>query len=339
MSAAKSNTATATTDTADAAARSAVGTAGRIDGDGLNPGPDSPHGCGEGRGYVGRFAPSPSGDLHLGSLYTAAASYLDARASGGRWLVRIEDLDGPRAQPGSAAGILRTLRQFGFEWDGGVVHQSERTERYVAAIDTLRGRGLTFECSCSRSQLADEERYPGHCREGPLRPGVPTAIRLRVDPGRIQFADRIQGSFRQDVAAAVGDVVLRRRDQFFSYLLGVVVDDSAQHVTHVVRGADLLDNTPRQIHLQRLLHVDTPSYAHVPVLTEAGGEKLAKSLRSVRLESSSALPQLVAVFGLLGLSPPSDLAAMPLGEAWAWAIGQWKIENVPKRLARPVGHQ
>jgi glutamyl-Q tRNA(Asp) synthetase len=314
VNAAKSSTATATTATADIA-KSRLGRA---------------------RGYAGRFAPSPTGDLHLGSLYTAAASYLDARANGGRWLVRIEDLDTPRVVPGSAAGILRTLHQFGFEWDGEVVYQSDRTERYVAALEACRARGLTFECSCSRTQLADEDRYPGHCREAPLIPGLPTATRLRVDPGPIQFADRIQGIFRQDVAAAVGDVVLRRRDRLFAYILAVVVDDAAQDITHIVRGADLLDNTPRQIYLQRLLELERPVYSHVPLLMEVDGKKLAKSARSVRLGAAAAVPQLLEVFNLLGLSPPAELAGTPLPEVWAWAIGRWDIGRVPKRLTYPL---
>jgi len=248
----------------------------------------------------------------------------------------MEDLDTPRVVPGSAAGILRTLRRFGFEWDDDVVHQSDRTERYVAALEALRTRGLTFECSCSRSRLADEDRYPGHCRNGPLMPGGFMAIRLRVEPGHIQFTDRIQGGFRQDVAAAVGDMVLRRRDQLFAYVLAVVVDDAAQNVTHVLRGADLLDNTPRQIHLQRLLELGIPTYAHVPVLTEPDGKKLAKSSRSVHLELGSVLPQLITVFDLLNLSPPPELSGGTIAGAWAWAIGHWNINQVPRRLTRPL---
>ncbi len=288
------------------------------------------------RRYVGRFAPSPSGELHLGSLYTAAASYLDARAAGGRWLVRIEDLDVPRVVPGSAAAMLRTLRLFGFEWDDEAVRQSERIERYAAALDGLKARGLTFECSCSRSELSDEDRYPGHCRERPLAAGRPTATRLRVDQGLVLFTDRVQGHFRQDVAAAVGDIVLRRRDQLFAYLLAVVVDDAAQGITHVVRGADLLDNTPRQMYLQRLLDVQHPLYAHVPVLTEPDGKKLAKSSRSAALDSGSALVQLIGVFDLLNLSPPPELTAVSIAEAWAWAIRRWNMDQVPRRLSRPV---
>jgi glutamyl-Q tRNA(Asp) synthetase len=290
--------------------------------------------------YVGRFAPTPSGDLHLGSLYTAAASFLDARAHGGRWLLRIEDLDRPREIPGSAAGILRTLEAFGFEWDGEPARQRDRIEHYSAAMQSLEARGLTFECSCSRLQLEDEIRYPGTCRTSPAASAMATATRLRVEPGYIQFSDRILGHYRQDVAAAVGDVILRRRDNVFAYLLSVVVDDAAQGVTHVVRGADLLDNTPRQIYLQRSLGLPLPVYAHVPVLTEPDDSKLAKSRRSVQLPADSLLPQLLRVFSLLGLAPPDSLASAGLAHAWRWAIERWDISRVPKRLTlRATGQQ
>ncbi len=270
--------------------------------------------------------------MHLGSLYTAAASYLDARANGGRWLLRIDDLDRPREVQGSADSIIRTLHAFGFEWDAEIVRQSDRTAHYAAALDRLRTRGLTFECSCSRLSLAEDDRYPGSCRNGPLVPGAPTATRLRVDPGYIQFSDRIQGTYRQDVAAAAGDVIVKRRDQLFAYLLAVVIDDAAAGVTHVVRGADLLDNTPRQIHLQRLLGLPTPAYAHLPVLVEAGGGKLAKSARSVRVDGGPALPQLLRVFELLGLGTPTGGAASTMGAAWAWAVQRWDIGRTPRRL-------
>ena len=309
MNDAKSSTATATTATAD-------------------PPADRP--------YVGRFAPSPSGDLHLGSLYAAAASYLDARAHGGAWLLRVEDLDTPRVVAGSADRILRTLQRFGFEWHGAVEYQSRRTALYRAALERLDARGLTFECSCSRSQLADTERYPGHCRVAPLLADVSTAIRLRIEPGHVQFTDRIQGMFRQDVAAAVGDVVLRRRDRLFAYLLAVVVDDAAQGVTHIVRGADLLDNTPRQLVLQRLLGLRRPDYAHVPVLIEADGSKLAKSARSLAADSAAVMPQLLRIFALLNLAPPAELRAGTAREAWAWATARWNPAAVARRLTLPL---
>ena len=266
------------------------------------------------------------------------ASYLDARSHGGRWLLRMEDVDRPREVPGAAANIVSTLESFGFEWDGAIVRQAERTAYYASALDALRAQGLTFECSCSRLQLAEEDRYPGTCRRGPQVPGTATATRLRVDPGYVQFHDRIQGSYRQDVAAAVGDVILKRRDQLFAYLMAVVVDDAAQGVTHVVRGADLLDDTPRQIHLQRLLGLRAPLYAHLPVLVEADGSKLAKSARSVPLQARAALPQLLSVFDLLGLEPPASLATETIGAAWTWAIRRWDMNRVARRLTRPLAH-
>lgn len=264
------------------------------------------------------------------------ASYLDARANSGAWMVRIEDIDRPREVEGAAARILDTLRAFGFEWDGEALRQSDREELYAAALERLEKRQLTFQCTCSRTQLAEEQRYPGTCRELSAPACAPTATRLRVEPGQIYFTDRIQGSYRQDVAAAVGDVILKRRDGLIAYLLAVVVDDDAQGITHVVRGADLLDNTPRQIYLQRALDMARPAYAHVPVLTEPDGSKLAKSGRSVRLEPTAALPQLVAVFALLGLEPPPELARATLNKAWTWAIAHWDLSRVPRRLSLPA---
>ena len=270
--------------------------------------------------------------MHLGSLYSAVASYLDARAHGGRWLLRIEDLDRPREALGSADSILQTLQAFGLQWDGEVVRQRDRNELYDDALQRLQSRGLTFECACSRLQLEDESRYPGTCRLRAPAAGTATATRLAVGPGLIQFTDRIQGTFRQDVAAAVGDTILRRRDRVFAYLLAVVVDDAAQGVTHIVRGADLLDNTPRQIYLQRQLGLPLPAYAHVPVLTEPDDSKLAKSRRSVRVDTGQALPQLLTVLSMLGLPVPAVLARATLAEVWDWAIGNWDVEWVPKRL-------
>jgi len=270
--------------------------------------------------------------LHLGSLYTAVASFLDARAHGGRWLLRIEDIDKPREIAGSADRILRTLRAFGMEWDGEAVRQSDRIDLYAAALRGLEALNLTFECSCSRLQLEDESRYPGTCRMHPAVSGAPTAIRLRVESALIYFSDRIQGAYRQDVAAAVGDIILKRRDQVFAYMLAVVVDDAAQGVSHIVRGADLLDNTPRQIYLQQQLGLPLPVYAHVPVLTEPDDTKLAKSRRSVRLDEGAALPQLLTVFSMLGLRVPAAMARATMAEVWDWAIAHWDIKNAPKRL-------
>jgi glutamyl-Q tRNA(Asp) synthetase len=245
--------------------------------------------------------------------------------------LRIEDLDRPREVAGSAAGILQTLEQFGFEWDG-LVRQSERGDLYADALHRLEAELRTYECTCSRAQLEDELRYPGTCRNRPTARGVPAAIRVRIDSREIEFTDRIQGKYRQEVAAAVGDIILKRRDKIVAYVLAVVVDDAAQGVTHIVRGADLLDNTPRQIYLQQLLRFAEPRYAHLPVLIEPDGAKLAKSRRSVRASQESPLPQLLDIFSLLGLGPPAGLASGPISAAWAWAIGQWSADKVPKRL-------
>ena len=266
------------------------------------------------------------------------ASYLDARAHGGRWLVRIEDLDRPREVPGAAARILGTLSAYGFEWDGSPTLQSGRMALYDEALASLRARRLTFECSCSRSQLAEFARYPGFCRSGARDTGEATATRLRVEPGYVVFEDRIQGAFRQDVAFSAGDPILRRRDGVVAYLLGVVVDDADQGVTHVVRGADLLDDTPRQILLQSALQLPTPQYAHVPVLCEPDGAKLAKSRRSVPLQAHEAPGQIVHMFELLGLDPPGTLRSAEIAEVWRWGVTHWSTARVPRVLQKGVFH-
>jgi glutamyl-Q tRNA(Asp) synthetase len=232
--------------------------------------------------YLGRFAPSPSGPLHFGSLVAALASWLDARAARGRWLVRIEDLDAPRTQPGAAEEILRTLDRLGLHWDGAVVYQSQRTERYRNALAHLQDH--TYWCACSRREISDSslglaadgaQIYPGTCRSGVAPGKTPRALRLKA-AGAVTFIDRVQGRQAQVLERDVGDFVLERVDGQFAYQLAVVVDDAAQGITDVVRGADLLDSTPRQIHLQRLLGYATPRYLHVPAAVNAAGEKLSK---------------------------------------------------------------
>jgi glutamyl-Q tRNA(Asp) synthetase len=285
---------------------------------------------------VGRFAPSPTGDLHLGSLFTAAASYLDARAAGGRWLLRIEDLDPPRVVPGAADRILGTLERFGFEWDGQVRRQSLRSAAYETALLDLRTRGLTFECSCSRAMLGDAARYPGTCRDGARIDTGGFAQRLRVDPGEVRFLDRVQGEHREHPADTHGDLILKRRDGWYAYLLAVVVDDADQGVTDVVRGADLIEHTAAQIYLQRALELASPRYAHVPALIEPDGAKLAKSARSVALDVADARSQLCRVFALLGLDPSKDQETWPLEALWEWAIDGWNIGRVPRGMTMPV---
>jgi glutamyl-Q tRNA(Asp) synthetase len=272
----------------------------------------------------------------LGSLYAAVASYLDARSRGGRWLLRLEDLDWRREVAGAADRIQETLANFGFEWDGPVVRQRSREALYDQALQRLRDQSLLFDCSCSRRELEDRERYPGTCRLAPRNAEATTGRRLLVEPRQVRFTDRIQGQFRQDVAAAVGDFLLQRRDGIHGYVLAVVVDDAEQGITDVVRGADLLDDTPKQIYLQQALGLPTPNYAHVPVLTEPDGAKLAKSRRSVPLQSAAREPQLRTVFALLGMAVPRDLGEASLRELWRWGIENWSARLVPKRLSIPL---
>jgi len=251
-------------------------------------------------------------------------SFLDARRHGGRWLVRMEDLDRERCLPGCAPQILATLEALGLAWDGRVEYQSERTARYLEALQRLTSRELTFECSCSRRELTVEP-YPGTCRSGPAHPG-PTATRFRVDPGAsISFDDRLQGA--QHVAlATLGDVVIRRRDGAFAYQLAVVVDDHEQGVSDVVRGADLLPSTGWQLALQHALGLPSPRYAHLPVVVDGEHGKLSKSRRSLALAHARPGAQLCTALCLLGLKPPSQLADARPETVLDWAREHWEIQ-------------
>jgi glutamyl-Q tRNA(Asp) synthetase len=257
--------------------------------------------------YVGRFAPSPTGPLHFGSLVAALASYLDARGSRGKWHVRLDDLDAPRVQPGAADEILRALDRLGLEWDGPVLAQSARLERYRFALDELARRGLAYACSCSRKELEDSALaidgariYPGTCRSGLAAGRAARALRLRTHAAPIGFDDAVQGWVEQRVEQEVGDFVLQRADGIIAYQLAIVLDDMDQGVTHVVRGADLLDSTARQIHLQRLLGARTPRYAHVPVALNTAGEKLSKQTGARPLDLSDPKAELARARRFLG---------------------------------------
>jgi glutamyl-Q tRNA(Asp) synthetase len=276
---------------------------------------------------VGRFAPSPSGPLHLGSLATATASFLDARHQGGKWLLRIEDLDTGRNRPGAADEMLRLLEGLGLQWDGPVLYQSQRPARYAQALAELAARHLLYQCSCSRRDRGgtdDTGGYPGTCRAGPSRPG-PTATRFRADLSPVgPFIDRLQGPVDID-PASLGDPIVRRRDGCYAYQLAVVIDDADQGVTDVVRGADLLPSTCWQRSLQRALGLHEPRYAHLPLVCEPDGTKLSKSARTVRLEGGAPAQLVWRVLALLRQSPPRELAAAPLAELWAWAIRHWRL--------------
>lgn len=286
----------------------------------------------------GRFAPSPTGPLHFGSLVAAVGSFLDVRSNDGEWMLRMEDLDRPRCQDGVANDILCTLEAFGFEWDGEVIWQSRRSTAYTDALERLRAAGGVFACACTRRELADSSLapdgapvYPGTCRLG-VPPGRgPRADRLRVGQERIAFDDGVQGLLVQNLAEDVGDFILKRADGIFAYQLAVVADDREQGITHVVRGADLLDSTPRQILLQQLLGWPTPIYAHLPVAIDAAGEKLSKQTHAAPLDALRPIPALLAALRFLGQAPPAELAEASLAEVWRWGIAHWQLARVPRR--------
>jgi glutamyl-Q tRNA(Asp) synthetase len=294
--------------------------------------------------YRGRFAPSPTGPLHFGSVVAAVGSWADARAHGGEWLVRMEDLDGPREVPGAADGILRTLAALGLEPDGPVVQQSARSDAYRVVLDRLRDRGVLFACGCTRREIADSGLpgadggpvYPGTCRNGPPPGRAAHALRVRVGDASVAFADGLQGEARQDLAQAVGDFVLLRADGLVAYQLAVVVDDADQGVTDVVRGADLLDSTPRQIFLQRLLGFPMPRYLHLPVATNAAGEKLAKQTGALAVDSGRASAALAAALRFLGQAVPAELERETVRIVLDWAAANWDRTRLPRRRAIPV---
>ncbi len=292
--------------------------------------------------YRGRFAPSPTGPLHFGSLLTAVGSFADARSRQGEWLVRIEDLDSNRAVPGVDTQILTTLEAFGLFWDGPVRYQSQRTEAYETALRQLNDSGMTYPCACSRREIAAAGRagpegpiYPGTCRQG-LPPGrAARALRLRVPDCPLNVIDRIQGTQRQNLAITLGDFILRRADGFHAYQLAVVVDDAEQGITEIVRGADLLQSTPRQCYLQGLLGLPRPSYAHLPLALNESGRKLSKSLGSLPVEPQNPLPALQQAWRFLGQpvfsEPPLDVA-----DFWRQAIPRWSLSHVPRGATQPI---
>lgn len=280
--------------------------------------------------YIGRFAPTPSGYLHFGSLIAALASYLDARSVGGRWLLRMEDIDPPREVPGAQAAILQTLESYGFEWDGPVVRQSERHAAYAEVVERLLAQGLAYACICSRKQLEGYGGiYPGFCRDAGHSPAG-AAIRLRVPELEYGFVDRVQGAFCQHLGREVGDFVIRRRDGFYAYQLAVVLDDAWQGVTDIVRGADLLDSTPRQLYLQELLGLPQTRYLHLPLIIQPDGHKLGKSYRSPPLSADQAGPLLLRALRALGQRPPAELDGAAPRELLDWGVAHWDADRIPR---------
>ena len=295
---------------------------------------------------TGRFAPSPTGPLHLGSLVAAVGSWLFARSIGGRWLLRMDDLDSPRIIPGMADDILRTLEVLGLQWDGPVVWQSRRTEEYENACRELRGKGLLYPCGCSRAELArsasaphpgeDGPPYPGICREGLQEGRGERALRVRVDNEEIVFTDAVMGEYKQNLLHACGDFVIRRKDGPFAYQLAVVVDDAAMGVNQVVRGGDLLSSAPRQIRLQRLLGLPTPRYAHLPLVTGSRGGKLSKRDCAVSLAQGRHLARdggrlIVASLEFLGQQVPAEIAGASCREILEWGREHFDPALIPCR--------
>jgi glutamyl-Q tRNA(Asp) synthetase len=294
------------------------------------------------RSYRGRFAPSPTGPLHFGSLVAAVGSYLDAKAHKGAWLVRMDDLDQTRTVPGAAETILRSLETLGMAWDDMVVYQSTRDDAYQAALENLKIRGLVYPCSCSRREIADSAVggidgpvYPGTCRKGLLAGRAARAERVLTNNTRIEFTDAIQGRIAHSLERQVGDFVLKRADGFYAYQLAVVVDDAAQGITDIVRGADLLDSTTRQIYLQQLLGYPTPRYAHLPVAVNVLGEKLSKQTLAAPIDDTHPVAILNAALSFLGQDMIDACAPQDVAAFWPRAISGWRLERIPKLRARP----
>lgn len=287
--------------------------------------------------YRGRYAPSPTGPLHFGSLVAAVGSYLEAKTRNGEWLLRMENLDTPRCVPGAADDILRTLEACGFQWDGSVAYQSVRSDAYHLALHALLARGAAYPCACSRREITDSAVhgiegpvYPGSCRGGVPAGKTPRAMRVNTLGTHIVFNDAIQGSIKQNIEKDIGDFVLRRADGMYAYQLAVVVDDAFQQITDVVRGADLLDSTPRQMHLQHLLNLPTPRYAHLPVALNAAGQKLSKQTQATAVDASHPGQEIVRALRFLGQSVPAQLELADLKEIWRWAITHWRLADVPR---------
>lgn len=287
--------------------------------------------------YIGRFAPSPTGPLHFGSLVAATASYLQAQSLNGKWLLRVEDIDPPRAQPGATDAILRALERYGFEWHSDVIFQSHSHSAHEDALQSLLDRKLAYPCGCSRRDLADAPRgplgtiYPGTCRDG--CDALETAIRLRISNVPISFVDELQGLQTQHLERDSGDFVIRRRDGLIAYHLAVVVNDALEGVTEIVRGTDLMDSTPRQIWLQQLLGYPTPNYLHIPVITHPNGDKLSKLTGAMAIPMDDVANGLFGALVALQQEPPPALRQSGLTDVWKWGIENWRVDAMKGKTA------
>ncbi|WP_211825460.1 tRNA glutamyl-Q(34) synthetase GluQRS [Kistimonas asteriae] len=283
--------------------------------------------------YRGRFAPSPTGPLHFGSLVAALASYLDAKAHAGEWYVRIEDIDPPREVSGSSTAILKALEVYGLTWDGELVWQHDRYDAYREAITQLRKQGVAYPCTCSRKELAEYHNiYPGTCRKRTDDPVTPFAIRLNCGDDVITFNDQIQGKQRFDMTE-LGDFIIFRKDQLFAYQLAVTVDDACQGITHIVRGSDLLDSTPRQICLQRHLNVSTPVYAHIPVIINPDGSKLSKQNLAPPLPLDNPIPMLLKALHALHIPADDSMMLSDPETILTHATSHWSPTRLPHTLS------
>ncbi|MGD8886242.1 MAG: tRNA glutamyl-Q(34) synthetase GluQRS [Gammaproteobacteria bacterium] len=291
--------------------------------------------------YRGRFAPSPTGPLHFGSLVSAVASYLQAKAQAGEWLVRIEDIDPPREPAGAADDILRTLEAYGLNWDGPVLYQSTRRDGYEEALLDLNRQHFTYPCTCSRKQIqealsrSNKTVYPETCR-GATTTKSPHATRVKTEFQDIPIRDAIQGLFTQNIREHVGDFVVKRADGFYAYQLAVVVDDAYQNITEIVRGSDLLDNTPRQAYLQRLLDFPLLQYAHIPIAT-SNGDKMSKQTKAPPVSRQNPLETGVQVLKFLGQKVPDQWEFATVDELWQWAIRHWSLAAIPKTRSLEYG--
>lgn len=286
--------------------------------------------------YRGRFAPSPTGPLHFGSLVTALGGYLDAKAQGGEWFLRIDDLDPPRVATGAVDAILRALEAYGLNWDGAVQYQRHRAEAYAAALAELQRQGVVYACACSRREIADSSLgrpgapvYPGTCRSGLAQGKVARALRVNTRNAEASIEDRLQGRVGQDLEREAGDFIVQRADGLFAYQLAAVVDDAELGITDIVRGADLLDSTLRQVYLQRLLGLPHPRYLHLPVAVNALGEKLSKQTLAPPLDTARPQPVLTRALHFLNHPPPQALQGARTQEILAWAQDNWAIGRIP----------